>query len=52
VIIWLASSVTMVIVQTFFPQIYGFQPAIVALEIAVVGVYGFIAVKAAREQPD
>jgi hypothetical protein len=52
VIIWLASSVTMVIVQTFFPQIYGFQLAVVALEVAVIGLYGFIAFKAAREQPD
>jgi hypothetical protein len=51
VIIWLASSVSMIVVHTLFPQIYGFQPMIVVGEIALIVGYVFIAVEAAREQP-
>lgn len=51
VIIWLASSVTMIVVHALLPQIYGFQPAIIVGEIALIIGYGFIAFAAAREQP-
>lgn len=51
VIIWLASTVTMIIVSLFFPQIYGFQPAIVGGGILLVAGYVFIAIQTMREQP-
>jgi hypothetical protein len=51
VIIWLASSVTMIVVHAFLPQIYGFQPVIIVGEIALIIGYVFIAFEAAREQP-
>lgn len=51
VIIWLASSVTMIVVHTLLPQIYGFQPVIIVGEIALIIGYVFIAFEAAREQP-
>jgi len=51
VIIWLASSVTMIVVHALLPQIYGFQPVIIVGEIALIIGYAFIAFEAAREQP-
>jgi hypothetical protein len=51
VIIWLASSVTMIVVHALLPQIYGFQPVIIVGEIALIIGYVFIAFEAAREQP-
>jgi len=51
VIIWLASSVTMIVVHVLLPQIYGFQPVIIVGEIALIIGYVFIAFEAAREQP-
>ncbi|MEZ5888860.1 MAG: DUF6163 family protein [Xanthobacteraceae bacterium] len=51
VIIWLASSVTMIVVHVLLPQIYGFQPMIIVGEIALIIGYVFIAFAAAREQP-
>lgn len=52
IIIWLASSATMIVVHVLLPQIYGFQPLIIVAEIALIGGYVFIAYKAAREQPE
>ena len=52
VIIWLASSVTMIVVHALLPQIYGFQPVIIVGEIALIVGYVFIAFEAAREQAD
>ena len=52
IIIWLASSATMIVVHVLLPQIYGFQPVIIVAEIALIGGYVFIAYKAAREQPE
>ena len=52
VIIWLASSVTMIVVHALLPQIYGFQPVIIVGEIALIVGYVFIAFEAAREQAE
>jgi hypothetical protein len=52
VIIWLASSVTMIVVHALLPQIYGFQPAIIVGEIALIVGYVFIAFEATRAQPE
>jgi len=52
VIIWLASSVTMIVVHALLSQIYGFQPVIIVAEIALIVGYVFIALEAAREQPE
>jgi hypothetical protein len=50
VIIWLASSVTMIVVHALLPQIYGFQPVIIVWEIVLIVGYVFVALGAAREQ--
>jgi hypothetical protein len=52
VIIWLASSVTMIVVHALLPQIYGFQPVVIIWEFALIVGYVFIAFAAAREQPE
>ena len=52
VIIWLASSVTMIVVHALLPQIYGFQPVIIVGEIALIVGYVFIAFEATREQAE
>jgi hypothetical protein len=52
VIIWLASSVTMIVVHALLPQIYGLQPVIIVGEIALIVGYVFIAFEATREQPE
>lgn len=48
-IIWLASSVTMIVVQGFLPQIFGVQPFVIAGEVALISGYGYIAIQSARE---
>lgn len=49
-VIWLASAVTMIAVHTFLPQIYGFQPLIVAANAVLICGYGYISFQASREQ--
>jgi hypothetical protein len=50
--IWLASSVTMIVVHVFLPQIYGFQPLIIAAQVALIAGYVYISFEAAREQSE
>ncbi len=50
-VVWLTASVSMVVVHLFFPQIYSMQIVIVTAELAVIAVYLFLALQAAREQP-
>lgn len=49
-LVWLTGSVTMIVVQAFFPAIYGFHPTVVVLLAAMIGGYLVLAVLAAREQ--
>jgi len=51
VVVWLASSVAMVAVEMFFPQVYGGHFTTVVAETALIGCYLFLALKSAREQP-
>jgi fatty acid desaturase len=50
-VVWLASAVTLIVVHALLPQIYGFQPIIIAIELALIGGYGYFAFQASREQP-
>lgn len=49
-VVWFASAVTMVVVHVLLPQIYGFQPVFIVVELALIGGYGYIAYQASGEQ--
>lgn len=49
-VVWLASIVTLAVVHILMPQIYGFQPLLMVVELALIGGYGYIAFQASREQ--
>jgi hypothetical protein len=51
-VVWLTASVSMVVVDVFFPQVYGDQVTIVILESVAITAYLFLAIQAAREQPN
>src|SRR5271155_3490922 len=48
-VVWLTSGVSMAGVEMFFPKIYGGSIAIVLIELALLGVYLWLAIVAARE---
>lgn len=50
-VVWLTASVSMVVVNVFFPQVYGEQFAVVVAEGVLIAGYLFLAVMAAREHP-
>jgi hypothetical protein len=50
-VVWLTASVSMVVVNVFFPQVYGEQITVIVLELVLIGSYLFLAIQAAREQP-
>jgi uncharacterized membrane protein (DUF2068 family) len=50
-VVWLTATVSMVVVQLFFPQIYGANVWLVLVEIVLVGCYLLLAIKSARERP-
>jgi len=50
-VVWLTSLISMVAVELLFPQIYGGRLWVVGIEIALLGVYLWLAIQAAREQP-
>jgi Family of unknown function (DUF6163) len=49
-VVWLTALISMVAVETLFPQIYGGNIAIVAAEVILLGAYLVLALMAAREQ--
>jgi hypothetical protein len=51
-VVWLTASVSMAVINIFFPQVYGNQLAIVMLESLLIAGYLFLAIMAAREQPN
>jgi hypothetical protein len=51
VVLWLTSSVAMVSVEIFFPEVYGGNYLTVVAETTFVACYLFIAFKSAGEQP-
>ena len=50
-VVWLTSSVSMVVVDVFFPQVYGEQMVVVVVETVLILAYLFLAIMAAREHP-
>jgi hypothetical protein len=50
-VVWLTSVISMIAVELLFPQIYGGRTWIVAVELALLANYLWLAVLAAREQP-
>jgi Family of unknown function (DUF6163) len=50
-VVWLTATVSMVVVQLFFPQVYGVNVWLVLVEIVLVGCYLLLAIKSARERP-
>jgi hypothetical protein len=50
-VVWLTSVVSMAVVEVFFPQVYGGSIFIVLAEATLLGMYLWLAIFAAREQP-
>jgi fatty acid desaturase len=50
-VVWLTAAVSMAAVEVFFPQIYGGSVMIVAIELALLCCYLFLAMQSAREHP-
>jgi hypothetical protein len=50
-VVWLTSVVSMAVVEVFFPQVYGGSMIIVLAEAALLVVYLWLAIVAARERP-
>jgi uncharacterized protein DUF6163 len=50
-VVWLTAAVSMAIIDMFFQQVYGPQFAVVVLEGLAIATYLFLAIQAAREQP-
>ena len=50
-VVWLTSIISMAAVEILFPQIYGGHMWVVAIETVLLGVYLWLALMAAREQP-
>jgi hypothetical protein len=51
-VVWLTSVVSMAVVEVFFPGVYGTSIFIVVVEVGLLCVYLWLAIHAAREQPD
>jgi len=50
-VVWLTSIISMAAVEILFPQIYGGNMWVVAVEVVLLGMYLWLALMAAREQP-
>src|SRR5579863_3305776 len=50
-VVWLTSTVSMAVVELFFPQIFGGSIFIVLVETTLLAIYLWLAIFAAREQP-
>ncbi len=50
-VVWLTSVVSMAVVEVFFPQIFGGSVYIVLAEAALLAIYLWLAIFAARERP-
>jgi Family of unknown function (DUF6163) len=50
-VVWLTASVSSIVVEVFFPQIYDDLILVLALEPVLIIVYLVLAILAAREQP-
>ncbi len=50
-VVWLTSVISMAAVEILFPQIYGGNMLGIAMQVLLLGVYLWLALMAAREQP-
>jgi hypothetical protein len=50
-VVWLTSVISMAAVELLFPQIYGGNFWVVVMEVLLLGMYLWLALMAAREQP-
>jgi hypothetical protein len=50
-VVWLTSVISMAAVEMLFPQIYGGNVWVSAMEILLLAAYLALALMAAREQP-
>lgn len=50
-VVWLTSTVSMAMVELFFPNVYGGSAFVVLTEIGLLGVYLWLAIISARERP-
>jgi Family of unknown function (DUF6163) len=50
-VVWLTSVISMAAVELLFPQIYGGNMWLVVAEVLLLGIYLWLALMAAREQP-
>src|SRR5712692_482951 len=51
-VVWLTSVISMAAVEVLFPQIYGASILVVLVEMALLGMYLWLVLMAAREQPE
>src|SRR5262245_32393620 len=51
-VVWLTSVISMAAVELLFPQIYGGNIWVIVAEVVMLGLYLWLALMAAREQPD
>src|SRR5262250_3673091 len=50
-VVWLTSIISMAAVELLFPQIYGGNMWVVAVDVLLLGIYLGLALMAARQQP-
>ncbi len=50
-VVWLASIVSLAVIEVFFPQIYGGSVIVVCVAVALLGIYLWLAIVSARERP-
>ncbi len=50
-VVWLTASVSMIVIEIFFPQIFGGSLFTVVFELAGIAAYLLLAIQSAREQP-
>ena len=50
-VVWLTSTVSMAMVELFFPNVYGGSAFVVLTEIGLLGIYLWLAIISARERP-
>lgn len=50
-VVWLTSMISLVAAELLFPQVYGGRLLLLPLNVALLGAYLFLALRAARERP-
>src|SRR5580700_5955133 len=50
-VVWLTSVVSMVVIEVFFPSVYGTSIFVIVVEVGLLTFYLWLAIHAAREQP-